>query len=88
MSLDDKNKQALVKVCHILDLNDEVPNFFEEHRIRNVRKLVTTTIDQLQELTKIAASSLSSPELDQITIFRHWYADLLRLKKRVFVKVG
>ena len=64
-------------------MEDEVPTFLKQHRVRNIRKFVTTSVEQVQELTKLENLPLHSMDLDQISIFRDWYADLLRRKKRI-----
>ena len=84
MSLDEKNDQALAHVCQVLDLDEEAATFLKQHRIRNVRKLIVTTVDEIRELTKIEGSPLHSTDIGQINIFREWYADFIRIKKEDF----
>ena len=80
MSSSPSNKEVVAHVCKVLELDDDVPSFLENHCIQSFRRLTTTTVDQHERLCNIAGSPLHHADINQINLFRTWYTQKIQAK--------
>ena len=64
MSGSPSNLEVVAHVCKILELDDDVPSFLEDHQIQSLRRFTTTTVDQYERLCIIAGSPLHHADID------------------------
>ena len=75
--------QVLEHVCQILEMEQNMASFLQTYWIYSVRRLTTTTIDCLEELSAIENSPLSTTDIDQINLLQTWYANVVKKIGRV-----